>query len=211
MAKWANNEEIQIFREYLQIPSVQPNVDYGPCVAFLQNQAKNLNLPVAVHYPANEKCPVVVITWRGTKPNLPSIMLNSHMDVVPVDEPRWTHPPFAAEIDENGNIYARGSQDMKCCGTQYLGAIRSLKKKGVKLQRTIHVTFVPDEEIGGDFGMKAFVKTKEFRALNCGFALDESAAFPIENTMLVFYAERTHYSELLIIPFILILILKSSH
>lgn len=29
MAKWANNEEIQIFREYLQIPSVHPDIDYS--------------------------------------------------------------------------------------------------------------------------------------------------------------------------------------
>jgi hypothetical protein len=26
---WENNEEIQIFREYLQIPSVHPDIDYG--------------------------------------------------------------------------------------------------------------------------------------------------------------------------------------
>lgn len=29
MANWENNEEIQIFREYLKIPSVHPNIDYG--------------------------------------------------------------------------------------------------------------------------------------------------------------------------------------
>lgn len=29
MLKWENNEEIRIFREYLQIESVQPNVNYG--------------------------------------------------------------------------------------------------------------------------------------------------------------------------------------
>lgn len=28
--------------------------------------------------------PIVVITWLGQKPELPSILLNSHMDVVPV-------------------------------------------------------------------------------------------------------------------------------
>lgn len=27
--KWENNEEIQIFREYLKVPSVHPNIDYG--------------------------------------------------------------------------------------------------------------------------------------------------------------------------------------
>lgn len=29
MSKWENNEEIQIFREYLRIESVHPNVNYG--------------------------------------------------------------------------------------------------------------------------------------------------------------------------------------
>lgn len=29
MSKWENNEEIQIFREYLRIPSVYPDIDYG--------------------------------------------------------------------------------------------------------------------------------------------------------------------------------------
>ena len=28
--------------------------------------------------------PVVVLTWKGTNPNCRSVMLNSHMDVVPV-------------------------------------------------------------------------------------------------------------------------------
>lgn len=29
MTNWENNEEIKIFREYLKIPSVHPNIDYG--------------------------------------------------------------------------------------------------------------------------------------------------------------------------------------
>ena len=34
----------------------------------------------------------------------------------------WTHPPFDAVKTENGDIYARGSQDMKCCGIWYVAA-----------------------------------------------------------------------------------------
>lgn len=55
----------------------------------------------------------------------------------------WTYPPFGAEIDAEGKIFARGSQDMKCVGVQYLAAIRALKADGVKLRRTLHVVFVP--------------------------------------------------------------------
>lgn len=29
MSKWDSNEEIQLFREYLKIPSVHPNINYG--------------------------------------------------------------------------------------------------------------------------------------------------------------------------------------
>lgn len=32
------------------------------------------------------------------------------MDVVPVYENLWTHPPFGADMDEDGKIYARGTQ-----------------------------------------------------------------------------------------------------
>jgi len=57
----------------------------------------------------------------------------------------WSHSPFAAEKDANGNIYARGSQDMKCVGIQYLEAIRRLKNNGVRLKRTLLISFVPGE------------------------------------------------------------------
>lgn len=158
---------------------------------FLKKQAKSLDLPVKVHYPVNDKNPVVILTWAGSEPNLPSIVLNSHMDVVPVFEEHWTHPPFAADIDENGRIIARGSQDMKCVGVQYLAAIRALKRDGVQqLKRTIHVMFVPDEEVGGNYGMKEFVTTDEFKALNVGFSLDEGIASPTE-VFNLYYAERT--------------------
>lgn len=55
----------------------------------------------------------------------------------------------------------------------YLEAMSRLKKRSVALKRTVHVTFVPDEEIGGHDGMKMFVKHEVFKKLNAAFALDE--------------------------------------
>lgn len=56
---------------------------------------------------------------------------------------------------------------------QYLAAIRSFKRKNEQFNRTIHVVFVPEEEIGGVHGMREFVHTDAFRSLNAGFSLDE--------------------------------------
>ncbi|XP_070137796.1 aminoacylase-1-like [Drosophila bipectinata] len=187
---WESNEEIQFFREYLRIPSVHPNPDYEPCVEFLKSQASGLDLPIKICHPANEKNPVVVLTWEGLQPDLPSVLLNSHMDVVPVFPEKWSHPPFGAEIDEEGRIFARGSQDMKCVGMQYLAAIRALKRSGARFKRTIHISFVPDEEVGGKLGMFAFVTSPEFRSLNVGFSLDEGIASP-SSEFPVFFAERS--------------------
>ncbi|KAL7731251.1 hypothetical protein ACLKA6_014435 [Drosophila palustris] len=188
--KWENNGEIQIFREYLRIPSVHPNVDYTPCVEFLKRQANSLSLPVDVVYPLNESNPVVVIKWLGKQPELPSIILNSHMDVVAVFPDKWTHAPFSAHLDDEGRIYARGSQDMKCVGTQYLGAIRSLIADGHQPRRTVYLTFVPNEEDGELAGMIELVKGDYFKTLNVGFSFDEGIASEDESFG-VFYAERT--------------------
>jgi len=55
------------------------------CEAFLIRQAQSLDLPVKVYH-VHPKKPIVILTWVGTQPTKPSILLNSHMDVVPVFE-----------------------------------------------------------------------------------------------------------------------------
>ena len=170
------------------------NFIVGPCVEFLKGLANDLDLKVSVLYPVNDRNPVVVMTWEGSQPELPSILLNSHMDVVPYDETFWTYPPFAATLTANGNIYARGAQDMKPVGMQYLGAIRALKRKGIKqLKRTIHLTYSPDEETGSEMGFGQFIKTKDFKDLNVGFSLDEG--YPsATNNLDVYYADKRYWT-----------------
>lgn len=42
MSAWENNEEIKLFREYLRIPSVHPDIDYGKF--FILIYKKNIKL-----------------------------------------------------------------------------------------------------------------------------------------------------------------------
>ncbi|XP_053156743.1 aminoacylase-1 [Hemicordylus capensis] len=179
---------VTLFREYLRIKTVQPEPDYGAAVKFLERIASELDLPCQ----KVEVCPgrvITILTWKGTNPQQRSILLNSHTDVVPVFEEYWRYDPFAAFKDSEGNIYARGAQDMKCVSIQYIEAIRRLKAEGRRFPRTIHMSFVPDEEIGGHKGMEMFVKRPEFATLDVGFALDEGLANPTD-TFTVFYGEK---------------------
>ncbi|XP_013136871.1 PREDICTED: aminoacylase-1-like [Papilio polytes] len=173
--KLMNDSTVKLLQEYIRIDtSREENVESA--VLFWKRQADALNLPFAVHRPA--KKPICVITWTGCNPKLPSIILNSHTDVVTVAKQEWTHEPFSGYIDENGDLYGRGAQDTKALSITYIEAIRTLIEEGVKLQRTIHVLLMPDEETGGFNGMIPFVETEEFRALNPGFFFDEGLSSP---------------------------------
>lgn len=188
MAGDGEDPSTSLFREYIRINTMQPTPDYKKCIQFLKRIAEELGLPYKVTECVAD-IPILVMTWTGAQPNLPSVMLNSHTDVVPVFPQYWTHPPFEAFKDEKGNIYGRGTQDMKCVGIQHIEAVRRLKKEGRTFKRTIHLVFVPEEEVGGLTGMKLFVQTPEFKAMNVGFGLDEGIAGPGEELPL-FYGER---------------------
>ncbi|XP_064012672.1 aminoacylase-1 isoform X2 [Pogoniulus pusillus] len=138
----SEDPSVTLFREYLKIDTMHPKPDYDAAVRFLERIGTNLGLACQKVEVCQGRV-VLILSWQGTNPRLRSILLNSHTDVVPVFEEYWTYPPFEAVKDSQGNIYARGTQDMKCVSIQYLEAIRRLKAEGKSFARTIHLTFVP--------------------------------------------------------------------
>jgi len=91
--------------------------------------------------------------------------------------------------EANGDIYGRGTQDMKSVAIQHLEAVKRLKEAGKRFKRTIHLwweywfltfvdkafiklchlySFIADEEVGGEEGMMLFVRDEEFKKLNVG-------------------------------------------
>ncbi len=78
-----------------------------------------------------------------------SIILNGHIDVVPVgDEMNWKHDPFSGEI-ECGKLYGRGATDMKGGNVALLMALESLIASGIKLKGDVIFQSVIEEESGG--------------------------------------------------------------
>ncbi|KAI4375127.1 hypothetical protein MLD38_013035 [Melastoma candidum] len=177
------------FRKYLSINTAHPNPDYSVAVSFLRSLAESLPLHTRVFEFVPNK-PVLLLIWEGSDPSLPSVLLNSHMDSVPAEPSKWTFDPFSAVRTSDGKIFARGAQDDKCIGIQYIEAIRNLWKKGFTPLRTLIVSYVPDEEIGGLDGVTKFVASKEFEELNVGFMLDEGQASTTDEFR-VFYSDRT--------------------
>jgi len=89
----------------------------------------------------------VVARIPGSDPQAPALLLHGHIDVVPAVAADWTHPPFAAEVDE-GCIWGRGAVDMKDMDAMILAVVRGWARAGVQPRRDVVVLFLPDEEAG---------------------------------------------------------------
>lgn len=77
------------------------------------------------------------------------VILNGHMDVVPVEGQTWRTDPFKL-TREGDRLYGRGAVDMKGFLACVLASVPVFKAAG--LTRPIHIAFSFDEEIGG-YGM----------------------------------------------------------
>ncbi len=78
-----------------------------------------------------------------------TLMLNGHIDVVPVgDADAWTGPPFSADV-RAGRLHGRGSCDMKAGLIASLWAVRAVRAAGVELRGDVVLASVQGEEDGG--------------------------------------------------------------
>jgi acetylornithine deacetylase len=79
----------------------------------------------------------------------PQIVLNGHIDVVPVgDERRWRHPPWSGAV-RDGAVWGRGSCDMKGGLVAAWAALRAVATTGRDLPVGVTFVSVIGEETGG--------------------------------------------------------------
>lgn len=113
--------------------------------------------------------------WTGTDTTLKPIILMSHQDVVPVDQPtldQWSEAPFSGKI-KDGKIWGRGTMDDKGTLMAIYEAVELLLAKGYQTQRTIYLAFGHDEEIGGKNGAVAIADYLKKQGVMAEFTLDE--------------------------------------
>ncbi|HEX6659690.1 MAG TPA: ArgE/DapE family deacylase [Ilumatobacter sp.] len=79
----------------------------------------------------------------------PALMLNGHIDVVPVGDPdAWSSPPFSGDV-RDGRLFGRGACDMKAGLAAAHVAVQAVRRSGVRLNGDVLVASVQGEEDGG--------------------------------------------------------------
>jgi aminoacylase len=178
--------------QLVQFPTVSATAgedgSYVACADWLVEELGALGLGAFILPESLPNKPIVVGYWTGSSPELPCVLLNSHYDVVPILLEHWSVPAFQG-LRKDGKIFGRGTQDMKCVCAQYLISIKKLKENGYLPTRTINITYVPDEEIGGADGMNIMLNSLWFKTQKIAIALDEGLA-NTGDVFSVFYGER---------------------
>jgi acetylornithine deacetylase len=86
-----------------------------------------------------------------------SLILNGHIDVVPIGHPRlWTTPPFEPRV-EGDRVYGRGACDMKAGIVAYTMAFKALRKLGFEPAAPLYLQSVIEEECTGNGALACLV------------------------------------------------------
>ncbi|WP_395638801.1 M20/M25/M40 family metallo-hydrolase [Pseudolysinimonas sp.] len=116
--------------------------------------------------------------WPGRTPG-DALILMAHWDVVPADEPGWTHEPFAADLtadaDGSRRLWGRGAIDDKGALGGILEAVEDLLGAGFVPENDVYLSFGGDEEIAGTAAAAA-VDVLLARGIAVEFVLDEGGA-----------------------------------
>ncbi|MBI2777025.1 MAG: M20/M25/M40 family metallo-hydrolase [Chloroflexi bacterium] len=191
---WARAHErlVETLRELIRIPSVNPPDPPGPELDAARAIAARLEasgVPATVYEPVPGRGSVVA-RLRGDGTGGDPLLLLSHLDVVPAPPDRWTHDPFAGDV-EDGYLYGRGAVDMKDLVAMELEVVRGLAERAAAagldpalhpipgLRRDILFAVTADEEAGGHAGIGWIVEHHP-EHLRAAGAINESGGVSLE-------------------------------
>jgi succinyl-diaminopimelate desuccinylase len=140
----SSTDPVAVLQTLIRCPSVTPAE--GGALSALDAMLAPLGFSVERVTERDEGTPDVENLYARLGTSGPHLMFAGHTDVVPVgNESSWTHPPFAADI-EDGVLYGRGSVDMKGGIACFVAAVaRHIEKHG-DISGSLSFLITGDEE-----------------------------------------------------------------
>ena len=143
---------LNLASKLIKVPSVNPPGDTKEIAGVIKEHLGDNGISAELYEPSPGKVNVVARIGGGREED--ALILNGHMDVVPVgDETRWSFPPFSGEV-KNGFLLGRGASDMKGGLAGIIEAFIAAARFEDEFKRPVILTCVADEETGGRFGAK---------------------------------------------------------
>ena len=164
-------EATDLLSKYIQINTTNPPGNELEAAKMLKEKFLTDGIPATTWEPLKGRG-IVAARLRGVGKHNKSIILLSHMDVVPANPKEWQVPPFSGAV-KNGEIWGRGAIDDKGPGVIELMAMLAIKRAGILLNRDVLFVATDDEEEGGKNGAGWFVDHEANVFADAGFLLNE--------------------------------------
>lgn len=154
--KWAEVdfnelEEVDLLRRYVRIDTSWTTGSEIAGAEFLAAELRRIGLEPTIETFGDRHANVWAI-YEGRSPE--ALVLHSHIDVSPVDNPEaWDHPPYAAEIDQAW-LYGRGVFDMKSLAIVQLLTLEKIIESGRTPEKSIVFLATGSEEVGSEMGTR---------------------------------------------------------
>ena len=145
----AEQEAVELLSRYIQINTINPPGNELAGARFLQEVFAREDIACEVF--ESEKGRGSLITQFSGSGSIPDILLLHHIDVVPVEEDKWEHPPLSGKVLK-GEVWGRGALDCKSLGIMQVMAFLLLKRQGLAPQQHIVLAATADEEAGSTWG-----------------------------------------------------------
>jgi succinyl-diaminopimelate desuccinylase len=147
---------VRFVQELVRIPTPNPPGNEQPVAERVVDEMRRIGLKTMLQDVAPKR-PNVIGILKG-EIGMPALLIESHMDTVPVGERnQWTVDPFSAEI-RDGKIYGRGSGDNKSGVGIVVESAKAIVRAGIKVKRDVIFTSLVDEE-GLMRGVKYLIKS----------------------------------------------------
>ncbi len=147
--KAAEAEVVSHLQTLLRFDTTNPPGDERPCIDYIAETLRSHGYEPQVLDSAPGRGNVVArIRGSGEKDPL---LLYSHVDVVPAEAEKWSHPPFSGDLAD-GCIWGRGAVDMKDMVALELETMCLLAQRQEPLKRDVIFAATADEEDGGSMG-----------------------------------------------------------
>jgi len=162
---------LDLLQKYIRIESVNPPANTLAAASFLKAALDKHGISARVLPSGPDGQTNLLVRVAGRDPSKKPLLLLNHLDVVPVDRKAWKMDPFAGLI-RDGQIWGRGSLDMKGIGIQHLAALVALRQAGIVPSRDLVMLSTADEETTGAYGIRWMIEN-HFREIDVEYVLDE--------------------------------------
>ncbi|MCX4820779.1 M20/M25/M40 family metallo-hydrolase [Streptomyces sp. NBC_01142] len=171
-------DPVPLLQDLIRINTTNPPGNEIACAQYLvERLAHRDDLDIKIVGRSRDRANLIVrFPGRGIAPPL---LLHGHSDVVPVSGQDWQHPPFEATLVD-GEVWGRGSIDMKGGLAMMLSSLARLHQAGERPPGDVVLAVVADEEHGSLAGARWLVREHPelFAGIRC--AIGEEGGAGIE-------------------------------